>query len=222
MTLRCATAIATAFLALPASAMAANVAVVPAKSCYRSGEQLFFTGAGFTPAGRVTVTADGLPIGSLAADGQGGVGGQLMVARRSGQGLKSYVATDQPNPVIKAAVQLRVSAFQVRVSPRSGRPGRSLRIRARGFTDTRNLHAHVVKGRYRRNVKVGRLRGACGTLTRRKRLFPRRTKAGTYTVQFDGKRRYSRSTAVGIRFRVVVFRRVGRSAAFGPSWTRLP
>lgn len=222
MRLRIAGAIAAGMLALPASAMAASVAVTPSKPCYRSGEQVFLGGNGFTPSGRVSVTADGLPIGPLAADGQGNVGGRLTVARRSGEGVKSYVAADQLNPGLRAVAPLRVSAFQVRVSPRSGRPGRKLRVRARGFTDTKNLHAHVVRGRYRRNVKVGRLRGACGTLIRRKRLFPRRTKPGTYTVQFDGKSRYSRSTPVGIRFRVVVFRRFGRAAAAGSSWTRVP
>jgi hypothetical protein len=211
-----------ALLALPASSHAANVGVLPDKRCYRSGERVGFLGNGFTPGGRVTIAADGAPIGLLSTDATGTVAGQLTVVQRRGERLKTYTATDQPDPALSASTRLRVSALDVRVRPRSNRPGRKVRIRARGFTGSKHLWAHLVRGRYRRNVKVGRLRRSCRRLFRRKRLFPRRTRPGVYRVQFDGKRRYRRSTAVQVSFRVVVFRTVGRSAAStGESWTRL-
>jgi hypothetical protein len=49
----------------------------------------------------------------------------------------------------------------------------------------------VRRGRLLRTVTVGRLTGACGSLTLRAREFPfRPVPAGTYRVQFDTSRAY--------------------------------
>lgn len=211
-------------LALAPSAQAATAVIVPAKKCYRSGEKVGFGGAGFTPNSTVNVTSNGSSIGSLSTDERGFFGGNLTVGQRTGQRRKTYQAIDTANPAITAAKTITVSALTVGVRPRNGRPGRRMRIKARGFTNKGTLRAHVVRGRYRRNVRIGRVKGACGKVKARKRIFVAGTKSGTYTVQFDTRRRYSRKTKVRVRYRVTVFRRfVPRGAsASAVSWQRIP
>lgn len=203
-----------AVVALPAAADAASLSVNPLKSCYRSGERVGLSGTGFTPSGTVSITSDGRAIGSRDVDPAGAFSGELIVSQPSGERTKTYVAHDDRDPAITAASEIRVSAVNVEVRPRSAPPGRKVTIRARGFTTGPRLYAHVVRGRFRHNVRVGALRGACHTLTRRARIFSRRTRNGTYMLQFDTRRRYSPRTPVRARFSVVVFRtfRTGSSA----------
>jgi hypothetical protein len=217
-------ATALALLALPSAAEAAGVFAVPQKQCYYSGQKVTFGGNGFSPNGSVRVTSDGTQIGVLSTDVNGAFSGILTVGQTKGQKVKAYAATDLANPTLVGSLNLTVSALDVNVRPRSGRPGRRLRINARGFAGNRNLYAHVLRGHTRRNVRVGRLKGDCGLLKKRKRVFSNGARSGTYTVQFDGKRHYSKKTKQRVRFRVFVFRRVRTSAASaaGVSWTRLP
>ena len=191
---------------LPAGAPAATLAVFPVKPCYRSGEDLQVGGTGFTPFGQVRLTRDAVPIGTLTADGNGAFAGKLTVAQPRGVRTKRFTATDLADPSVSAFVPLQVSALSLDVGPAAARAGRPLRVRARGFTTGRTLYAHVVKGRYRRNVRVGRLRGPCGTLSVRRRIFPGNLGSGRYTVQYDTRRTYSRRTAVKQveRYRIVL------------------
>ena len=205
-------ATAVGFLALAPGAHAATVSVTPQKACYRSGETIGMSGSGFTPGGAVDIASDGQSIGSTTADGSGNFGGRLQVASPT-QRLKTYTATDQSNPANNASAQLRVSPFDVVVSPRNGSPGRRLRIVARGFTTGRTLYAHIVRGRQRSNVRIGRLRGPCRRLRVRRRVFRGNTQPGTYIVQFDTRRRYSARTPVKQRFRVTIFRTFGARAS---------
>jgi hypothetical protein len=202
-----------ALLVLPAVAGAAAVGVLPAKSCYRSGESLLIGGTQYTPNASVRITSDGAFIGSVTTDQNGAFQGTLRVGQRSGERSKTYTGTDLTNPANVASTTLRVTALDVTVRPRSGRPGRRVRVRARGFTTGTRLYAHIVRRGYRRNVRIGRLKGACRTLSARSRIFRRGTRPGRYTVQFDTRRRYSSRTAVRIRYSVVIFRRARASAA---------
>jgi hypothetical protein len=192
------------FLALVPAAEAATVSVSPQKPCYRTGETIGMSGTGFTPGGPVDISSDGRSIGSTTADGNGNFGGELQVASPN-QRVKTYTATDRSSPANNASTSLTVSPFDVNISPPNGPPGRRLRIVARGFTTGRILYAHVVRGRSRRNVRIGRLRGPCRRLRVRRRLFPGGARPGSYIVQFDTRRRYSRDTRVRVRFRVSVF-----------------
>ena len=211
-----------ALIALPAQAGAAQVGVLPNKPCYRSGESLLIGGTQYTPNSSVRITSDGAFIGAVTTDHNGIFQGTLRVGQRRGERTKTYTGTDVSNPANAASTTLRISALDVTVRPRSGRPGRRVRVNARGFTTGTRLYAHIVRRRYRRNVGVGRLRGACRTLSARRRIFPRGTNPGTYTVQFDTRRRFSRRTAVRVRYSVVIFRRARSSAAAGAAWRLLP
>ena len=217
---------AAALLATPGSADAATAGIAPTKACYRSGESVLLAGGGYTPNSFVRVTSSGRRIGTLDTSAQGIFAGLLRLHLGSGERVKRYAAVDAVNPALTASRSVRVSAVAVSVRPRSGRPGRRLRIRARGFTTGRRLYAHVVRRRYRRNVRVGRLRHACHRLRGRRRVFSSRTRPGVYRVQFDTRRRYSRRTKVRIRFRVRVFRTsssaVAGAASVGGRWVRTP
>jgi hypothetical protein len=198
------TASVAGLLALAPGADAATVSVNPLKPCYRSGETITMFGSGYTPGGTVDVSSDGRPLGSDTADGSGNFDGELQVASPSQQ-VRTYTATDRSNPANNASTSLTVTPFDVNLAPRNGPPGRRLRIVARGFTTGRILYAHVVRGRRRSLVRVGRLRGPCRRLRVRRRIFRGRARPGTYIVQFDTRRRYSRDTRVRVRFRVSVF-----------------
>ena len=194
-----------AALAAPAAAQAATLTASPLKPCYRAGETVGLTGSGYTPGGGVQINSDGRVVGNTTADSAGNFGGSLRLGVPSGERLKTYSAVDTSNTANQAAVRLRVSRLLVTVRPQRGAPGSLLRIGARGFTTGRTLYAHVVRGRYRRNVRIGRLRGACRRLSSRRRIFSRRTRPGTYVVQFDTRRTYSSATAVRYRFSVPIF-----------------
>jgi hypothetical protein len=205
------TVLAVAFAA-PASASAATLAVSPVRACYASGQTVKTTGTGFTPNGSVRFTSDGVPLsGTAPVDGSGVFTSTLTVGLASGEKVKTYGAIDRSNPAIRASKDLRVSALDVSITPKTGTPGRVLRIVARGFTlGKRLLYAHIRRGkRYRRTERIGRLRHACRKLRTRKRLFSSRARSGTYRVQFDTRRRYSRRT----RQRVIYTVEISRAAA---------
>jgi hypothetical protein len=199
-----------AALAAPALSSASTLTATPAKDCYRgggvvnpetgvlSGEVVTLSGTGFTPGGKVTITSDGKLLGTDVADAAGNFSGGLTLNLARGQTRKTYAATDQANPALTASVPLRTSALTVNLRPKEGQPDRRFRIGARGFTTGKRLYAHIVKGRFRRTVKIGTLKGLCHKITARKRLFPSNLASGIYRVQFDSKRRYSKKTRVKV------------------------
>lgn len=211
--LTAAAAAVVALLAAPAAANAATMAVSPLKTCYRAGETVGLGGAGYTPNTAVQVNSDGRVVGSVLSNAAGNFGGALQLGVPSGERLKTYSAIDTANTANAASVQLRVSRLLVTVEPKNGRPGRILRVKARGFTTGKTLYAHVVRNHKRRNLRIGKLKGACHTLSVRKRIFSKHTKNGTYTVQFDSKRHYSKKTAVRYRFSVPITAHFAAAAA---------
>jgi hypothetical protein len=217
--------VSAALLMLPAGAFGASIGLVPHKNCYRAGEKVFLGGTGFTADTPAEVTLDRKSLGKTQADGQGVIRGVLSLGAVTGERNRLLAATDQANVANYATLTLHATNVAVNVKPRHAGPGRAVRIKARGFTDSKRLYAHVRRGRYRRNVGIGRLKGACRKLSRRKRIFSLATRPGSYTVQFDGKRSYSKKTRPRIVYRVTIFRRLvrrGSVSAAAESWVRLP
>ncbi len=91
--------------------------------------------------------------------------------------------------------------------PTRGAPNAVRRIRARGFTRDRTLYVHIRRGRFRRDIRLGRLRGPCGTTSVRKRLFRAGTPPGRYRVVFNGSRR-STSKRPNVTYSITIFRRL--------------
>jgi hypothetical protein len=193
-------------LAIPSTASAApSLTVSPQKRCYSSGEAVNLLGAGFTPLGTATVTRDGAALGALESDATGAFNGRLTLGQASGRQTKTYAATDETDPTLTAAVQITVAAPRVGLRPANGPPGRVMTIAARGFATGPTLWAHVTHKGKTRNLKIGRLKGACGALGTHRRLLPRSAGLGVHKIQFDTSRRYQRSNPVRDRYEITVF-----------------
>ena len=200
----------TATLAL-ASAPAQGAILSTDRACYREGEPVMLSGSPFTPQGPVDVSVDGARLaGPFLADAAGRLGAQLMAPAPTQMGERTFriAAADRRRPALAGSVTKVVSPFGVTMRPGGGSPGARRRITARGFTGGGTLYAHVVRRRRIRTVQIGRLAGACGTLTARKRVLRRRARAGVYRVQFDTARTYRRRTVPRAIYRVRVSRKL--------------
>jgi hypothetical protein len=190
-------------LAVPASASAATLRVD--RPCYRAGEAVRFSGAGYTPSGSVALSVSGQQLGLAEVDPLGGFDASLEAPEIDGRRrTDTFTATDQTNLSLTASAPVLLTSVNVDVEPRNGNPGEPKRIVARGFTSGNVLYAHVRRGNTGRNVRIGRLRGPCGTLRIRRRLFSLDARTGVYTVQFDARRRYSARTEPQVGFVVTV------------------
>jgi hypothetical protein len=213
-------ATAVVVLAAPAAASAATLAADPALACYREEQTVLLPGAGFTPNAEVNFSRDGMLVPAnppIVADGAGNLSPTLKLPGLiSGERRYVYRATDSTNPAVFAEVPLRVTSTHVRMRPRQGRPNRLLRITARGFFGGTRLWAHIKRsgrGGRVRNVRIGRVRGACKETRAKRRLFPAGAASGSYRVQFDTHRRYRRSRAIKYEFIITIFRTVRPPAA---------
>ena len=199
-----------AAIAFPSAASAASLTVSPQKRCYSSGEAVSLTGAGFVPSNdtskHVQLDRGRTSVGRLSTDPFGAFVGTLTLGLDSGRETRTYTATDLLDPSITASTQLTVSAVRVGLEPANGSPGRRLTVKARGFTTGPTLWAHVIRGKSRRNVKVGQLEGACGNLTIRRRLLPRDAAFGVHKLQFDTFQSYDPDRPVADRYTITVSR----------------
>jgi hypothetical protein len=195
-------------LAVPSAASAASLDVSPDKRCYSSGERINLLGSGFSPLGTANITRDGQPLpgprSDLPTDANGAFNGVLTLFQANGRQTKTYAATDASDSTLTASRQITVAAPRVGLRPANGAPGRLMRITARGFATGPTLWAHV---RYRgstRNLKIGRLKGACGGLQTRRRLLPRNARLGVHRIQFDTSRRYDPDAATRDLYEITV------------------
>ena len=185
------------------------------RTCYRPGQQGTITGGGYTPGAPVSFTLDGAAFGDTTAD----AGGNLVPATFTAgnvpgkQQRKTLTATDTLNGANTAATTFTGTNLDVVVKPKRGNPGKKKRITARGFDGGRTLWAHV-RGPRKRNVKIGKVKGACGKLRKRKRIFKAGYPVGVYTVQFDQKKKYRAASEPRVTFSVTIFNVVRSSGAF--------
>jgi hypothetical protein len=179
--------------------------------------------AGFTPGSVVSLSHRGFTVFLMRADDFGNAGGTLVFGRGTSTRPRTelYTATDRSNPAVAAEVRLKVADLAVTMRPGAGDPARTRTIRASGFMSGRRLYAHVVRGRDRRTISVGRLRGDCRKLTARRQLFRSNTPRGRYRVQFDTSRRYARRTPERVTFRVTVYRASAARSAVSARWSRV-
>jgi hypothetical protein len=208
-------------LATPAAASAATLGVD--KDCYGPGERIAFSGGGFTPSGPVALSVGGRQLGVGAANPVGEFEASIEAPAISAERRTDfYTATDQTDISLTAGVPVHLTSLNVKVTPKNGNPGKAKRIVARGFTTGKVLWAHVRRGKSKRNVRIGKLKGACKGLDVKRKLFAADARDGLYSVQFDAKRKHSSATVPQVSFLVTVFHafRFAGSSAIGPSWTR--
>lgn len=173
----------------PATALAQNVTLSPDRSCYGARQMISLTGHGFTPDGDVALSVEGQQIGIGIAD-YDGIFSATMRAPAIPLSVLTlrFTATDQTYLLNRATAPVRLASLGVAVTPRTGDPSRTRRIRARGFFGGETLYAHVRRGGRTRNVHLGALQGPCRSLDVRRRLFPAGIDTGKYTLRFDTSR----------------------------------
>ena len=223
-------ALAVVVLTAPAGAQAATLTAVNPKPCYGSGDRVALVAAGFTPGREVSFVFGSRPLrGSLPANAVGNV---FAGARLPDLPVKEETAPFTASDGINRASSAPVRASDLNVTLKiGGSPAAKRRIRARGFTTGgSSLYAHIRRGRSKRNVRIGALKGPCKTLNVRRALFRRgRFSFGTYNVQFDTFRRYNAERAQSFRGTLTILRRFGRrsttavaSGAQGWTWKPAP
>ena len=204
----------TTILAGASLAHAATLAADPDLRCYPEATPVFLPGEGFTPNAQVNFTRDGTPLVAnppIVADAAGQVSATLTLpGLLKGQQTLNYVATDTANPANIASLSLLVTATDVALKPKRGKPERLLTIGARGFFGGgKTLWAHVKRGKgSARNVKIGPIKGPCKKVKAKRRIFPAGAAAGSYRVQFDAFKRYRKKREFKSIFNVTIFRTV--------------
>jgi hypothetical protein len=216
-------------LAVVAAAVAALISAAPAqaaptlafdKPCYSQGDEVKFSGTGYTPGGAVQLIFRSFgteQIGSYdaEADAGGAIAGSLATPDED-----LYIKDDAFADMIGVAANDRVrieagaaqeeqfagavfefSRYEVEVEQPNGRrpkAARPMRITAVGFTNAigETLYVHYRRGgRTVKTIKLGRLTGDCGDRSRTlPRALPRGLRPGTYKLVFNTSKRDPRST----------------------------
>jgi hypothetical protein len=208
-------AFATMALAVPAAAGAATLD--PLKACYvsvtpTSREAVDVGGSGFTPGAIVDVAIDGALVRTVQADALGNLPPQVLQAPDQPRGERpfSVTAAQRGNPANAVRLTSNVTALNLGVRPRRARPSRRVTFRGRGFTGPGGVYAHYLfKGRLRKTVTLASaVAGPCGTFKARRRQIPvPHPRTGTWTLQVDQQRRYSRAPdSVFVRVSIIVQR----------------
>jgi hypothetical protein len=207
-------------LVAPVTASAATLGVN--KRCYGPGEEIAFSGGGYTSNSPVAISVGGQQLGVTTANSVGEIavsdGAPVIRGKRR---TDTYTATDQANLSLTASAAITLTSLGVKVTPKNGNPAKAKRVVARGFTTGKTLWAHVRLGNAKRNVKVGKLKGACKTLDVKRKLFRADSKDGLYNVQFDTKRKFSAETRPQVSFLVTVFHTFKVASASSASWIQV-
>jgi len=205
-------AVVAAFAALmPAAAWAqAGPTLTFDKPCYAKGDPMEYSGTGFTPGGEVNFLFRSLSNQSTgtydtSADATGAIGGSIEAPSEDdvlddgddsgtvGASANDRTRIDQGAPPEQqfAGTTFRLTRWDVDVRrPGGGAPKarRPMRITAIGFTRVvgRPLYVQYRRGnRTLKAVRLGRLGGECGDLTRTiPRGLPRGLRPGRYTLMF--------------------------------------
>ncbi len=185
-------------LILPATSDAAAVELN--RACYLEGSQVGLTAAGFAAGGKVDVRRGGTLIGSTTADDVGGVEARFDAPRLPRGKRESNPIIELSDGTTRASTRLPITRFHASFSPATGDPA-TMRVRFSvdgfGLLDAQpDVYLHYVapNGSIRQTVDLGRARGVCGHLnpTSPRRLFPFKARAGTWTLQFDTRKRYKK------------------------------
>jgi hypothetical protein len=191
-------AIGVAFLlTLPATAGAATLDA--GEACYFNSDLARLSGTGFAPDSPITFTVNDRPLNATAtSDSAGNFVVRYDPPRTDTERRLVVSATDSEDTSAGATI------FVSRRRVVTANPDRSSNVRTWravlrlfGF-DRGRAFIHYVnpKGRHKKTVRLGRLRGPCGRLkTEKRRVMPFRDPAfGLWHLQFDTTRRYDRDT----------------------------
>lgn len=217
-------AAALALAALLAGALASTAAgkarIVLRPGCYLSGASGLLTGTGFRANGSWTAKLSGTKqIGSGDIDGRGRIRARFTAPAYHGKrGTRELTLSVTDGPRV-ASTTFLMTPLDASFTPRTGDPA-TLRVRWRvlGLGARRGAYVHYLnpRGKHRHTIRIGTTRGRCGSLrTGPIALFPFRYGYGTWTLQVDSRRRFSRTTTprLLIDFEIRRPRRRARSGA---------
>jgi hypothetical protein len=198
-------ALAVAACLAGAGAIAAEAAVAPSLStaggCYLVGQAVQLQGSGFAPSRTYVVTIDGVFLGQRTTD----AAGNFSIAVHPG-GLPAGKAQHVDRLEVSDGTSSAATTFTLTRSP-GGRifdtsgtnPNTiSARFQVWGYSlagSARTVYVHYVAPSQsaRKTVSLGTTGGQCGALkTQPRRLFPLSVSKGTWTLQLDTRRSYSR------------------------------
>lgn len=195
--------------AAPSAASAATVSVD--RGCYADPGQrkdtVRLAGAGFTPSSQYQVTLDGrpLPSGTGSTDAAGNLSGSF-TAPELAKGVREHRYTLGVQEGASApTAQFTVSALLADFTPPSGDP-KTLKVRFNLFgfglagAVKPSVYVHYVRpdtGKVQKTVRLGTGKGACGSIKRtaQRRLFPFAARKGTWRLQFDSSKSYTKGTS---------------------------
>jgi hypothetical protein len=184
-------------IAAIAPATSGAAAVELNRACYLEGSRVGLTAAGFAPGSKIDVRRGSTLIGSTTADAVGGVEARFDAPKLPAGRREASAVIELSDGTTRASTRLPITRFHASFSPATGDPATMLvRFSADGFglLDAQpNVYVHYVgpNGKLRDTVELGMARGVCGHLapTSPRRLFPFRARAGTWTLQFDTRKR---------------------------------
>ncbi len=184
-------------LAAPTAAGAATLDA--GKSCYFNNNVARLSGSGFAPDSRITFTVNGRSLNATATtDSAGDFLVRYDPPRTETERELGLRATDSED------TSARTTIFVTRRRAVTADPDRSSNVRTwravmrlYGFGRGRAfIHYLNPKGRHKKTVRLGRLRGPCGRLkTDKRRVMPfRDPQFGVWHLQFDTRRNYDKDT----------------------------
>ena len=180
--------LAIALLAL-APAAASSATLTTDRTCYGRFTYINLTGSGFAPGGQVYIyLGDQLASAAVNADGAGNFTARIPSTGVGSTRRTTVVAKDRFAGG-RAEAPITIVRTYVRVFPRSPAPGRRVSLAAFGFTPGDPLYLHV-RGKVRRDVRLGTPSGDCGTLSVRRTVLRSGDPDGSYRFQFDPNRRF--------------------------------
>ena len=173
------------------SAMGATI--TSDRECYREGATGTFVGTGFQPRQPIALSVDGQQVDTGPASLAGAVAASVTVTQiPSSEKIRMLTMTQTTNTALTATKVFTETKVYVVTKPGTFKPGRRLRIRAGGFYSAGpTLYGHV-RGPKRRNLRIGKVKGACGKVSATKKVILKRHDGpGIYRVQFDTLKRFS-------------------------------
>jgi hypothetical protein len=172
--------------------------------CYQETQDVVVSGAGFTPSGTVSITRDGAPFGTANTDAAGSFQAKFPAAelpRDEREGVTSLSATDAS--LNTASTRYRTTKIYADFDPDEGDPMTlTVRFTVSGFGILRrhaSVYLHYISPgkKLRRTVRLGTALGTCGVIrkTRERHLFPFPAERGSWILQFDTNKKYTRATS---------------------------
>ncbi len=179
---------------------AAAPSVFTHRGCYTVGQSVKVTGSGFAASRQFDIAIDGVDFGQSTTGPRGGFTASLVPGGLGAgivQGVDTLDATDGTSSADATFTVTR--PLGARFLAASGNPNTARsRFQVWGFgmdgvSRTAYLHYVAPNGRLAKTVKLGQTGGQCGyLLTRSIRVFPVPISRGTWTLQVDSVKRYTK------------------------------